>query len=70
MPDLAALQTMREALLKARHAGLCTVVHDGKRVSFATDAEMETALLHLERRIAALGTSPIRQVRIATRKGT
>lgn len=70
MPDIAALQTMREALLKARYAGVRTVEYDGKRISYATDAEMATALLDLERRIAALGASPIRQVRIASTKGT
>lgn len=70
MPDLAALKSMREALLKARYAGVRTVEYDGKRITYATDAEMATALLDLERRIAALGATPIRQVRIASTKGT
>lgn len=70
MPDLATLQTLREALLKARYAGVRTVEYDGKRISYATDAEMATALLDLERRIAAQGATPIRQVRIASTKGT
>ncbi len=70
MPDIVALQTMREALLKARYTGVRTVEYDGRRISYATDAEMATALLDLERRIAASGASPIRQVRIASKKGT
>ena len=70
MPDIATLQTMREALLKARYAGVRTVEYDGKRISYATDAEMATALLDLERRIATQTGSPIRQVRIASTKGT
>ena len=61
---------MREALLKARYAGVRTVEYDGKRISYATDAEMATALLDLERRIATQTGSPIRQVRIASTKGT
>lgn len=70
MPDIATLQTMREALFKARYAGGRTVDYDGKRISYATDAEMATALLDLERRIAASGASPIRHVRITSTKGT
>lgn len=70
MPDLATLQTLREALLKARYAGVRTVEYDGKRISYATDAETATALLDLERRIAAQNAAPIRQVRIASTKGT
>ena len=44
MPDLATLQTLREALLKARYAGVRTVEYDGKRISYATDAEMDAYL--------------------------
>jgi hypothetical protein len=47
--DLAA---QRDALLAARYRGVRTVEYDGKRVTYATDAEMAAALADLERRIA------------------
>jgi hypothetical protein len=67
VPDLATLQTLRVALLKVRYAGVRTVEYDGKRISYATDAEMATALLDLERRIAA---SPRRAQRPSGRYGS
>ncbi len=41
-----------EALLAARYRGLRTVEIDGRRVTYATDAEMAAAITDLERRIA------------------
>ena len=70
MADLAQLTAWRDALMAARYQGVRTVEYDGKRISYATDAEMATALLDLERRIATQGATPIRQVRIASTKGT
>ncbi len=69
MADLAQLTAWREALLKARYAGIRTVEYDGKRVSYATDAEMATALADLERRITSTTTQRITQVRINSSKG-
>lgn len=69
MADLAQLTAWREALLKARYAGIRIVEYDGKRVSYATDAEMATALADLERRIASNTTQRITQVRINSSKG-
>jgi len=43
----------RDALLAARYRGIRTVETDGRRVTYATDAEMVAALTDLERRIAA-----------------
>jgi hypothetical protein len=57
------------ALLKARYAGLRIVEYDGRRVSYATDAEMATALADLERRIAAAQSGRVSQVRIQSTKG-
>jgi hypothetical protein len=45
------LVTQREALLTARYRGVRTVEYDGKRITYATDAEMAAALADLERRI-------------------
>lgn len=43
----------RDALLAARFRGVRTVEIEGKRVTYATDVEMATAITDLERRIAA-----------------
>jgi hypothetical protein len=45
------LTTQRDALLVARYRGLRTVEIDGRRVTYATDAEMAAAIADLERRI-------------------
>jgi hypothetical protein len=44
----------RDALLAARFRGVRTVEIEGRRVTFATDAEMAVAITDLERRIASL----------------
>jgi hypothetical protein len=69
MTDLAQLEAWRDALLQARYAGLRNVEIDGRRVSYATDAEMATALADLERRITGAQTGRLRQVRIQSTKG-
>jgi hypothetical protein len=43
----------RDALLAARFRGVRTVEIDGRRVTYASDAEMAAAITDLERRIAA-----------------
>lgn len=50
---LEEMIAQREALLAARYRGLRTVEIDGRRVTYATDAEMATAITDLERRITA-----------------
>ncbi len=70
MVDLAELNTLREALLKARFAGVRTVEYEGRRVTYASDAEMAAALADLERRIAAASAPRVNQVRISSSKGT
>jgi hypothetical protein len=69
MTDLAQLEAWRDALLKARYAGLRAVEVEGRRVSYATDAEMATALADLERRITAAQPGRVSQVRIQSTKG-
>jgi hypothetical protein len=70
MADRAQLETMREALLKARFAGVRTVEYDGRRVTYATDAEMASALADLDRLIAIASAPRVTQVRISSSKGT
>ena len=45
------------------------VGYDGKRVTYATDAEMAAALADLDRKIAATGQARVSVVRIASSKG-
>jgi hypothetical protein len=52
---LEELTVQRDALLGARFRGVRTVEIDGRRVTYATDAEMAAAITDLERRIAAAG---------------
>ncbi|NWG23491.1 MAG: hypothetical protein HXY30_03585 [Pseudorhodoplanes sp.] len=70
MADIADLEAMREALLAARFAGVRTVEYDGRRVTYASDAEMAAALADLDRRIAAASAPRVSQVRISSSKGT
>jgi hypothetical protein len=70
MPSVPELEAMREKLLRARFAGVRTVEYDGKRVTYATDAEMAAALADLDRRIAAASAPRVNQVRISSSKGT
>ena len=51
---LEELTIQREALLKARFRGVRTVEYDGKRVTYASDAEMAAAIQDVERRIRSL----------------
>jgi hypothetical protein len=67
--DIAQLEAWRDALLKARYAGLRNVEYEGRRITYATDAEMAAALADLERRIAAAKSGRITQVRIQSTKG-
>jgi hypothetical protein len=50
---LDEMTAQRDALLAARFRGVRTVEIDGRRVTYATDAEMAAAITDLERRIAA-----------------
>jgi hypothetical protein len=62
---LDEMKSQREALLTARYAGIRTVEIEGRRVTYASDAEMAAAITDLERRIAA-GSEDGRRRRILT----
>jgi hypothetical protein len=49
---LEEMTTQHRALLAARFRGVHTVEIDGRRVTYATDAEMAAAITDLERRMA------------------
>lgn len=67
---LEEMTARRDALLDARYRGVRTVEIEGRRVTYATDAEFAAALADLERRItlAAKGTRR-RFVRTSSCKG-
>jgi hypothetical protein len=69
MVSIAELTAFRDALLKARYGGLRTVEYEGRRVSYATDAEMAAALADIERRINGEETGRVTMVRINSNKG-
>lgn len=50
---LEELTAQRNALLAARFRGVRTIEIDGRRITYASDAEMAAAITDLERRIAA-----------------
>ncbi len=67
---LEELSTQREALLAARYRGVRTVEYDGKRITYATDAEMAAALADLEKRMAQAETgTPRRRILTSATKG-
>ncbi len=51
---LEEMTAQREVLLAARYRGVRTVEYDGKRITYATDAEMAAALADLEKRIVQI----------------
>ncbi|MFZ5792100.1 MAG: phage head-tail joining protein [Pseudomonadota bacterium] len=52
---LEEMTAQRDALLAARFRGLRNVEIEGRRVTYASDAEMAAAITDIERRIAAAG---------------
>jgi hypothetical protein len=50
---LEEMTAQRDTLLAARYRGIRTVEIDGRRITYASDAEMAAAITDLERRIAA-----------------
>ena len=64
------MTAQRDALLAARWRGVRTVEFEGRRVTYATDAEMAAAISDLERRIdAARAGGRRRIVRTTASKG-
>ncbi|QQR69955.1 MAG: hypothetical protein IPI58_04725 [Alphaproteobacteria bacterium] len=59
-----------EALLAARWRGVRSIDVEGRRISYATDAEMASAITDLEKRIAVLESGkPRRRVFTSGSKG-
>ena len=60
------MTVQRDALLAARWRGVRTVEFEGRRVTYATDAEMAAAVTDLERRIDAARSGGRRRIVRAT----
>ena len=56
----------RDALLAARARAVRTIEFEGRRVNYATDAEMATAIADLERRITQAKAGARRRIVRAT----
>jgi hypothetical protein len=70
MITIEEMTAQRDALLAARFRGVRTVEIEGRRVTYATDAEMAAAIADLERRIADETAGARRRiVRTAASKG-
>ena len=66
----AEMTAQRDTLLAARWRGVRTVEFEGRRVTYATDAEMAAAISDLERRIDAAKVGGRRRiVRTTASKG-
>lgn len=63
------LIALRDALIRARASGTRSVDYEGRRVTYATDSEMASALADLERRIAGTSRARTGSVRFVTSKG-
>ena len=67
--DTAELETLRDALIRARAQGVRSLLYDGKRVEYQSDAELAAAIADLDRRIAAAGATAVKTVVFSSRKG-
>lgn len=67
--DTAELETLRDALVRARAQGVRSLLYDGKRVEYQSDAELAAAIADLDRRIAAAGATAVKTVVFSSRKG-
>lgn len=68
--SLDDLNTLRDALIRARASGVLTVRDsDGSEITYKTDGQMAAAIANLESRIAASSSPPIQTIRFHTTKG-
>ena len=67
--EVAELIELRAELIRARALGVRQVEFQDRKITYATDSEMATALADLERRIVQAQRRPARALRIHTSKG-
>jgi hypothetical protein len=67
--DLTALQSLRDALIRARANGLREVEdQNGERIAYKSDREMAAALADVEARIAATQSGTVNVIRFQSSK--
>ena len=67
--NTAELESLLDALIRARAQGVRSLLYDGKRVEYGTDAEMAAAIADLERRIATASATAVKTIAFLSRKG-
>lgn len=69
MATIAEMQARLEKLRQVRGYGHREVEWDGKRIRYASDAELAAAIVDLERQLAAASGSRVHTVRFGASKG-
>ncbi|MFW5641941.1 MAG: phage head-tail joining protein [Roseicyclus sp.] len=67
--EASELEDLRAELIRARARGVRVVSAGGRRIEYASDAEMAAAIADLDARIAASGGSRVRSVEVHYAKG-
>jgi hypothetical protein len=67
--DPTELETLRDALIRARANGVRVTQFEGKRVEYANDAEMAKAIADLETRIRRAVAPRSGSINFSTSKG-
>lgn len=67
--DATELETLRDALIRARAKGVREVQHNGERVRYGSDAEMASAIADLDARIRSTARPRPSTVRFSSSKG-
>ncbi|QGZ94876.1 phage head-tail joining protein [Terricaulis silvestris] len=67
--DLTSLQTLRDALIRARLGGVREIEdQNGERIAYKSDAEMARAIADVETRIAQLQGGTVNVIRFNNSK--
>lgn len=67
--DSDELITLRDALVRMRARGVRSMLYDGKRLEYGSDAELATAIADLEARIRRASSAAPAVIRFSTSKG-
>ncbi len=67
--DPTELETLRDALIRARASGVRVTQFEGKRVEYATDGDIAKAIADLETRIRNASAPRSGSISFATSKG-
>lgn len=67
--DTVELEGLRDELIRMRGRGIRSSLYDGKRIEYASDAELAAALTDLEARIKRASACTPRAVAFSASKG-